>query len=222
MDRQEVLKLNCNRVAIDTETPAKIFGDLFNYQVDRRQQYILDNGGNKIRKMLAFDVVFAQLSDGSYNFDDVVDIQLLDGDDWLQLTPRSYDLVARTPKLSIRIPRVVMVLEYDGITEVKYGKSYNDVYDLHDGVCAYTKRRLKKSEGSKDHVIPRSRGGKDDISNIVLCDKEINNKKGNRYNHEVGLPDVVPIIPKTTPRHVQLRRLNRIRQIPEWRYFLGD
>jgi 5-methylcytosine-specific restriction endonuclease McrA len=221
-DRYEVLKLNRHRVPIHLATPEKVFGDLFNWLVDCRQEYIRDRNGNRQRKMLAFDLTFHQRPDGSYDFDVVEDIRLVDGDEWITLPIRSYDLVARTPRTQIRIPRVVMSLKYDGINSIKYSKSYNDVYDLYDGVCALTKRKLKRSEGSKDHVIPISRGGKDELSDIVLCDKKVNNMKGDRYNHEVGLPDVTPIIPKNKPRYVQLRKINKERQIPEWRYFLGE
>ncbi len=39
---------------------------------------------------------------------------------------------------------------------------------------------LKPEEGSLDHVVPRSRGGKDAWENLVWSSKAVNAKKGNR------------------------------------------
>lgn len=221
--RHEVLKLNKKRTPIDIDTPKKVFGDLLTYQVDeRRQEYILDSKGRKQRKMLAFDLVFASIGEDQYDFDHLLDIRLVDGDEWINLPVRSYDLFINTPKKKIRVPRVVITLEYEKNSETKHSKNYASVYDLYDGICQYSHRKLKRSEGSRDHVHPLGKGGKDELPNIVLCDKEINNMKGDNFNHEVGLPEVTPIVPKNVPKFVELRRKNRGRQIPEWRYFLGE
>jgi len=221
--RPEVLKLNKARMPIDLDTPEKVFGDLLTWKAHGRfGDYILDDKGNRQRKMLAFDIIFEELADGNYDFDNVIDIQLLDGDQWMALKPRSYDIVLNTPRQIVRIPRVVMVLEYNKMPERKFSKSYNSVYDLYNGVCQYTNRKLKRHEGNRDHVIPLSKGGADDISNIVLSDIKVNNNKGGRYNHECGLPDVKPKIPKGRPKLLELQAINRARKIPEWRYFLGE
>lgn len=45
-------------------------------------------------------------------------------------------------------------------------------------VCPYCLRTLPLKESTKDHIIPRSRGGKSTPDNIVLCCKEDNQRKG--------------------------------------------
>lgn len=39
--------------------------------------------------------------------------------------------------------------------------------------CQYTGRALRPHEGSLDHVMPRSRGGKDARENLVWSAKEV-------------------------------------------------
>jgi len=43
-----------------------------------------------------------------------------------------------------------------------------------------TGRVLHPNEGSLDHVVPRSRGGKDAWENLVWSAKEVNQKKADR------------------------------------------
>ncbi len=57
---------------------------------------------------------------------------------------------------------------------------------IRDGFrCAYcgvSQRRL-----TIDHIIPKSRGGKDDFDNCVSCCKKCNNKKGNKTPREANM-----------------------------------
>ena len=49
-----------------------------------------------------------------------------------------------------------------------------------------------------DHVIPRSRGGKNDWLNLVTACKKCNQKKGNKTPEEAGMPLLKkPIVPKS-------------------------
>ena len=43
--------------------------------------------------------------------------------------------------------------------------------------CAYTGQKLTFPQSSIDHVMPKSRGGKDEWENVVLAHKDINNQK---------------------------------------------
>ena len=170
--------------------------------------------------MKAYDIEFMQNPDGSYNFggwDTVTRFQLVEWDTWVTLPVRPYDLFLRTARTRIRIPRVVMVMKYDKMPKKKFSLSFNSVYEVYKGVCAITKRKLKKSEGNMDHIVPQSRGGKTAWENICWCDKKINSEKGDRLNSECGLPDVDPIIPAEIP---MINFLHNERGIPEWNLFL--
>ena len=66
--------------------------------------------------------------------------------------------------------------------------------------CQYTGVELSKATFSLDHIVPRSRGGKDSWENLVAAHKDVNSRKGNQYNHEAGLKLLKqPKAPKQTP-----------------------
>lgn len=50
--------------------------------------------------------------------------------------------------------------------------------------CAYCRARLTRTTRSRDHAIPLSRGGSNDISNIVPACRSCNSRKGARTAHE--------------------------------------
>jgi 5-methylcytosine-specific restriction endonuclease McrA len=51
-----------------------------------------------------------------------------------------------------------------------------------------------------DHVLPRSRGGKNAWENLDWAGKDVNARKGNRLPHEAGLKLLsVPRAPKELP-----------------------
>lgn len=45
-------------------------------------------------------------------------------------------------------------------------------------ICPYCLREVPLSETNRDHMIPRSRGGKNEPENIVRCCVECNAEKG--------------------------------------------
>lgn len=52
--------------------------------------------------------------------------------------------------------------------------------------CQYCKKKLTLETSSIDHVIPRSRGGKNVWENVVLSCVPCNTKKGNKTLDEIG------------------------------------
>ena len=217
LDKPEVLKLNNIGEAIRVATPREVFGDLTTYLVNRKKEFVLDAKGNKQVKMRAYDIDFAQNPDGTYNFEECTNLQLVSWDEWITLPVRSYDLFLRGVKTNVRIPRVVMAMHYGKMPKKKFSLNFNNVYELYKGVCAYTKKKLKKSEGNIDHIIPRSKGGKTEWSNICWSDRKINSAKKNHFNFEVGLPNINPIIPEEIP---MINFLHNEKGIPEWNLFL--
>lgn len=52
---------------------------------------------------------------------------------------------------------------------------------MRDGfVCAYCERTMKHvGQVTVDHVLPKSKGGKDKVNNLTACCRSCNIKKGN-------------------------------------------
>jgi 5-methylcytosine-specific restriction endonuclease McrA len=77
---------------------------------------------------------------------------------------------------------------------------------------------LRPHEGSLDHVVPRSRGGKDAWENLVWSAKEVNQRKADRLPHEAGLKLLsVPRAPKELPVSALIRNPG---EHGDWKLFL--
>ncbi|MBA3686139.1 MAG: HNH endonuclease [Planctomycetes bacterium] len=53
--------------------------------------------------------------------------------------------------------------------------------------CQYCGVRISMSAGTRDHVMPRSRGGADTLANVVTACRSCNFRKDNRTPEEAGL-----------------------------------
>ena len=68
--------------------------------------------------------------------------------------------------------------------------------DLH--LCMYCGLRFGERELTRDHVLPKSRGGRDHWRNVVAACKRCNQRKGNRLPEEAGMEMLaVPYQPNT-------------------------
>lgn len=98
-----------------------------------------------------------------------------------------YDKEVRSVSSSFRLPSILRLLPYVKSRPpwVKFSR-YN-VY-LRDGFrCQYCGEVLPPEELTCDHVIPRSKGGVTDWTNVVTCCKSCNYKKGGRTPQEAGM-----------------------------------
>lgn len=68
---------------------------------------------------------------------------------------------------------------------------WNKLYGNKEDVCDYSGRWMKKSaignhrssyEPTIDHVRPMSRGGKDSLENIILCNRITNQEKADKFS----------------------------------------
>ena len=63
-------------------------------------------------------------------------------------------------------------------------------------VCGYCSELFPRSDLSRDHVVPKSRGGEDSWTNLVTACKKCNHKKADRTPGEAKMPLVyVPYVP---------------------------
>lgn len=64
----------------------------------------------------------------------------------------------------------------------------NDLLFRRDrGICGYCGQRFHRNELTRDHVIPRSRGGSDNWSNVVTACRACNVRKAARTPEQAGL-----------------------------------
>ncbi len=165
--------------------------------------------------------VFPQLATGVATALDINgrnEIRAVKWEEWITLPVREQDRAVRTVKGAIRIPTVVVLANYAKMPKKRPKLSPRGIRERDRNRCQYTNRLLKPEEGSLDHVIPRSRGGRNTWENLVWASKEINARKGNRLPEEAGLRLLaVPRKPQEVPA---IRLIQNTPQISEWDMFL--
>jgi 5-methylcytosine-specific restriction endonuclease McrA len=92
-----------------------------------------------------------------------------------------------TVRQKIRVPSVVVCPKFKKNIMKEQHPTPRAIRDRDGNRCVYTGVQLTNKTFSLDHVIPRSKGGRDSWENLAACHKDVNSKKGNKYNHEVGL-----------------------------------
>jgi len=140
--------------------------------------------------------------------------------DWIKLpVENESDDFIQTVRGNIKIPKVLVLCNYNKVPRKRPKFSPKAVWDRDEGTCQYTGRKLTPQEANIDHVIPRSRGGKTDWANCVLTHKEINSQKADRTPEEAGLKLIKkPQDPKELPSTFYIRNKHNVR---EWDLFLN-
>src|SRR6516164_7110332 len=139
-------------------------------------------------------------------------------EEWITLPIREQDEAVNTVRGQIRVPTVIVAVNYAKVPKKRPKLCARTIRERDGNRCQYTGRMLRPDEGSLDHVVPRSRGGKDAWENLVWSAKEVNQRKADRLPHEAGLKLLsVPRAPKEGPVSATIRNAH---EIPEWKLFV--
>ncbi len=164
--------------------------------------------------MMATNVATALEIDGEDH------IRPLTWDEWITLPVRPQDHAVQTVRGPIRVPTVIVAVNFARVPKKRPRLCAKTIRERDGNRCQYTGKVLRPEEGSLDHVVPRSRGGKDAWENLVWSSKAVNTKKGNRLPQEAGLKLLtVPRAPKELPVSALIRNAHRI---PEWKLFVEE
>jgi len=104
-----------------------------------------------------------------------------------------------TPNFKIIIPEVIALKTFNELpkSEVKFTR--RNIYEHYHYRCNYCGRKFHTQELNLDHVLPRSRGGKTDWTNVVTSCIPCNLRKGNKTPNEASMRLLVrPSKPKWT------------------------
>jgi 5-methylcytosine-specific restriction endonuclease McrA len=141
-------------------------------------------------------------------------------DEWITLPIREQDNAAQTVRGPIRVPTVIVLANFAKVPKKRPRLCAKTIRERDGNRCQYTGKLLRPDEGNLDHVLPRSRGGKDAWENLVWSSKAVNAKKGNRLPHEAGLILLsVPRAPKELPATELLRNAHGV---ADWKLFVKE
>ena len=197
-----VLKLNANWTPVGYGIVADAIVDLV--------------AGDSVK---ALDIQYDVNEHGEPDFSSPIAQIPMSWDDWVKLPIRPWDLTIRSSKLTVRVPTIVIAKNYHKVPTKRWkGRASKDAIFMRDGgIDQYTGKPLDKKDATMDHVIPKSRGGSNDWTNLVLTSREINTKKGNSLNSEIGLRLLrQPVAPKPVPITELLREVRH----PDWSLFI--
>ena len=177
------------------------------------------------RHWLAIDTAtpaeaFGHLATGSaraLRIDDAM--QAFDWEDWRGLGTEEGIAVIGTPRGPVRIPTVIVLCRYAKVPVHRPKFGFRALWERDGGRCQYSGRKLTPGEANIDHIVPRSRGGRDDWDNCVLSDRAINSRKAARTPAEAGLRLLSqPGVPRAVPATLRIRKLWGI---SDWNHFLN-
>jgi len=190
LNKSIVLVLNRNWQAINVRTPQEAFC------------------------MMATNVATALEIEGEGN------IRPVTWEEWITLPIRPDDNAVHTVRGQIRVPTVIVAVNFARVPKKRPKLSAKTIRERDGNRCQYTGVLLLPDEGSLDHVLPRSRGGKDTWENLVWSSKDVNARKANRLPHEAGLRLLkVPHAPKELPASAFIRNAHNV---ADWNLFVKE
>jgi 5-methylcytosine-specific restriction endonuclease McrA len=130
----------------------------------------------------------------------------------------------RTAKDEFEVPSVIRLKVYTYVPQRNIQPTPRNVKDRDRYTCIYcgstpgdTKngKRLTRVDFTVDHIIPKSKGGKDTWGNLACACWRCNNRKANRSPHEAGMKML------WEPKRPRVNYIIAKGKIPEeWRVYL--
>jgi len=139
-------------------------------------------------------------------------------EEWITLPIRDQDEAVHTVRGQIRVPTVIVAVNYAKVPKKRPKLCAKAIRERDDNRCQYTGRVLRPDEGSLDHVLPRSRGGKDAWENLVWSAKDVNQRKADRLPHEAGLK--LLSTPRAPKEMASMAFIRNPHEIADWKLFV--
>lgn len=96
--------------------------------------------------------------------------------------------VVRSATQAFKLPSVLRLVRRVTVPRSRVQFSRDNVYRRDGFQCQYCGERFRKDELTFDHVLPRSRGGETNWTNIVTSCRPCNRAKGDRTPSEATMP----------------------------------
>jgi len=115
------------------------------------------------------------------------DFATYDFEDWKELSQAAESNYICTVNFKIKVPEIIVLSFFNGMFRQEVRFSRHNIFERDKNRCQYCGRKFGKTDLTIDHVIPRSKGGKDTWQNMVLACVPCNIRKGNRTPHEADM-----------------------------------
>ncbi|MGQ9508477.1 MAG: HNH endonuclease [Thermodesulfobacteriota bacterium] len=98
-----------------------------------------------------------------------------------------YDRLIRGIQFSLKLPAVIRLRRFIQRKRILVKFSRQNLFIRDRRTCQYCGEPFEPNELTYDHVIPRSKGGQTEWTNVVTCCTACNLKKGGRTPEEAGM-----------------------------------
>lgn len=204
VDRKIVLNLNANWQAIGIRTV--------------QQAFIAMNGGDSENPPVkALDISYSLKENGEYDFDTMPTMIPVSWLEWISLPIYEHHLVCNTSRYKIRVPSVIISVNYHKVPKKRFRPTKSVLYELQKGICAYSGEAIPIKAGNIEHRLPKSHGGKETFENLLFVNKEINSKRGNRPLEELGIQ---PLFRHKEPAPIPVSFTIKNNSQLDWRWFM--
>ena len=131
----------------------------------------------------------------------------------------TYEEKVNSVRQSFDLPAVIVINRY-----VKYrmgdgAPTRQNIIWRDKNICQYCGNDFKTGELTVDHVLPRSRGGKNTWENLVAACKPCNQKKGAKTMEEA---DMHPIRKPYVPKDTILKNVSETQMSETWKNYLWN
>jgi len=137
---------------------------------------------------------------------------------WVELPHNEDEYYINSVNLKIQIPKIIILAKYNRVPLKRPKLSKKNIWLRDNFTCQYTGKKIKRTEGNIDHIVPRSKGGKTDWSNLVIACKEINQLKADKTVEQAGLKLIKP--PGDPGVKLSTDLISNVHNIKEWDLFL--
>ncbi len=121
---------------------------------------------------------------------------------------------------SFPLPSVIRLRNYVKVPYKEIPLTRKNVLERDRHTCQYCK--YKGDKLTLDHVVPRSRGGKDTWDNLVAACVRCNIRKGNRTPKEAEMPLIQPPRKPYSSLHFEIIKCTKGNLNQEWKkYVIG-
>lgn len=112
------------------------------------------------------------------------------------------------------LPTALVLMRYVHIPYKDASLSRRNIMWRDENQCQYCQTQLNESNETLDHVMPTSRGGKHEWTNLVACCRKCNSRKANRTPQEANMKLIRE--PKVPTRRVLAIKLVSKKSTKSW------
>jgi len=204
VDKKMVLCLNANWQAIGVRTVGEAFVAMM-------------GGNNENPPVKALDISYPRNNDDSYDYSNP-SITPVSWVEWMALPIREFDYVVNTARNKIRVPTVVVAVNYKQMPKKRFRPTKQVLLELQQYICGLTGKKITAGQANIEHKVPKSDGGKDTFENLMAVDKRANNARGNKPYAELGLK---PLFNHKEPAPIPVSFAIKNIAHQDWKLFLN-